>query len=138
MLIFDTNYYTPDEVLDIYQDAEEELKHIYFKYVSGCSYIDYGGTFLSKFISHDMDGIKWYARYIQETHKSYSVNDGEYRMDTWWKMENFLNVFELYFDELFIDKPTCWHSRSYLYRGSFIRWSRRNGQQKGTVDSSLY
>lgn len=114
--LFDTNYYTPDEVLDIYQDAEEELKHIYFKCVSGCSYIDYRGTFLSEFISRDLDWIKWYARYIQETNKRYSVNDEEYRMETCWKLENFLNIFDLYFDELLSDKPLYWHSRSYLYR----------------------
>lgn len=114
--LFDTNYYTPDEVLDIYQEAEEELKHIYFKCVSGCSYIDYRGTFLSEFISRDMDWIKWYAKYIQETNKSYSVNDEEYRMGTCWKLENFLNIFDLYFGELLSDKPLYWHSRSYLYR----------------------
>lgn len=114
--LFDTNYYTPDEVLDIYQEAEEELKHIYFKCVSGCSYIDYRGTFLSEFISRDMDWIKWYAKYIQETNKSYSVNDEEYRMGTCWKLENFLNIFDLYFGELLSDMPLYWHSRSYLYR----------------------
>lgn len=114
--LFDINYYTPDEVLDIYQDAEEELKYIYFKCVSGCSYIDYRGTFLSEFISRDMNWIKWYARYIQETHKSYSVNDEEYRMGTCWKMENFLNVFDWYFDELLSDKLLYWHSRSYLHK----------------------
>ncbi len=114
--LFNTNYYTPDEVLDIYQDAEEELKHIYFKCVLGCIYIDYRGTFLGGFISWDMDWIKWYARYIQETHKNYSVNDEEYRVGTCWKLENFLDVFDLYIDELLRDKPLYWHSRNYLHK----------------------
>lgn len=114
--LFNTNYYTPEEVLYIYQDAEEDLKHIYFKCVEGCRYIDYRGTFLSGFILQNMDWIKWYARYTQETHENYTVNDEEYRMDTCWKQENFLNIFDLFFDELLCDKSFYWHSKSYFHK----------------------
>lgn len=121
--LFNANYYTPEEVLYIYKDAEEDLKHIYFKCVVGCRYIDYRGTFLSGFILQNMDWIKWYARYIQETHKNYTVNDEEYRMDTCWKQENFLNIFDLFFDELLCDKSFYWHSKSYFYKVlSFDGW----------------
>ena len=51
--LFDANYYTPKEVLNIYQDATEELRHIYLKCLLGCSYIDYRGIFLSGFILQD-------------------------------------------------------------------------------------
>lgn len=114
--LFNTNYYTPEEVLYIYQNAEEDLKHIYFKCVAGCRYIDYRGIFLSGFILQNMDWIKWYARYIQETHKNYIVNDEEYRMDSCWKQENFLNIFDLLFDELLCDKSFYWHSKSYFHK----------------------
>lgn len=112
--LFDINYYTPDDVLNIYQDAAEELKRIYFKCLAECSYIDYKGIFLSGFILQDIDWIKWYARHVQQTHENYSENHEEYRMDTCWKQENFLNIFDLYFDELLRDKPLYWHSRNYL------------------------
>lgn len=112
--LFNARYYTPEEVLNIYRDAKEELKHIYFKCLSGCSYIDYRGTFLSGFILQDIDWIKWYARYIQEKQENYLVGDEEYRMDTCWKQGNFLKIFDLYFDELLCDKSFYWHSRSYF------------------------
>lgn len=114
--LFYTNYYSPEEVLDIYQGAKEELKQIYLKCLSECSYIDYNGSFLSEFISQDANWIKWYARYTQETHKNYSVNDEEYRMDACWKRENFLEIFDQYFEELLSDQSFYWHSRSYLHK----------------------
>lgn len=114
--LFDANYYTPNEVLNIYKNAERELKDIYFKSLAGCSYIDYRGTFLGGFILRNMAWIKWYARYIQKTHQNYSVNDEEYRLDTCWKQENFLNIFDLYFEELLCNKSFYWHRRSYFYK----------------------
>ena len=112
--LFDANYYTPKEVLNIYQDATEELRHIYLKCLLGCSYIDYRGIFLSGFILQDIEWVKWYARYIQETQENYSVNDEEYRMETCWKLRSFLNIFDLFFDELLCDRRFYWHSRSYF------------------------
>lgn len=114
--LFDAHYFTPKEVLNIYQNAETELKHIYLKCLAENSYIDYRGTFLSEFIMQDIDWIKWYAKYIQETQESYSVNDKEYRLDACWQQENFLNVFDLYFEELLCDKPLYWHSRGYFQK----------------------
>lgn len=114
--LFNANYYSPEEVLDIYQDAKEELKQIYLKCLSGCVYIDYRGTFLSGFISQDVDWIKWYAGYTKETHTNYSVDNEEYRMDTCWKQENFLDIFDQYFDELLRDKSFYWPSRSYFHK----------------------
>ena len=114
--LFDTNYYTPEEVSNIYQDAQEELKHIYFKCLEEDSYTDYRGIFLNEFISQDIDWIKWYARYIKGTQENYSVNDEEYRMETCWKLENYLNIFDLFLDELLRDKPFCWYIRSYFQK----------------------
>lgn len=114
--LFNAHYFTPKEVLNIYQNAETELKHIYLKCLAENSYIDYRGTFLSEFIMQDIDWIKWYAKYIQETQESYSVNDKEYRLDTCWQQENYLNVFDLYFEELLCEKPLYWHSRGYFQK----------------------
>lgn len=44
--LFNAHYFTPKEVLNIYQNAETELKHIYLKCLAENSYIDYRGTFL--------------------------------------------------------------------------------------------
>lgn len=132
--LFDINYYTPEDVLNIYQDAEEELKHIYFKCLAGCSYIDYRGTFLSGFILQDIDWIKWYARHIQKEQENYSVNHEEYRMDTCWKQENFLELFDLYFDEFLRDRPLYWHSRSYFQKLlSFDDQQEINGRKEQWV-----
>jgi len=114
--LFNAHYFTPKEVLHIYQKAETELKHVYFKCLEENNYIDYRGTFLSEFILQDIDWIKWYAKYIQETHESYSVNDKEYRLDTCWQQENFLNIFDLYFEELLCGKPFYWHSKGYFQK----------------------
>ena len=112
--LFNTNYFTPDEVLNIYQNAEKELKNVYFSCLVECGYIDYSGKFLSSFILHDIDWIKWYARYIQKTQEHHSVNDEEHRMNICWKHENFLNIFDLYFEELLHDNSFYWYSRSYF------------------------
>lgn len=114
--LFDANYFTPEDVLNIYQDAEIELKHIYFKCLLECSYIDYRGTFLSRFILEDIEWIKWYARYIQKTQENYLMNDEEYRMDNCWIQENFLNIFDLYFEELLCNQSFFWYGRSYFQK----------------------
>jgi hypothetical protein len=114
--LFNAHYFTPKEVLNIYQNAKTELKHIYFKCLAENSYIDFRGTFLCEFILQDIDWIKCYAKYIQETQESYSVNDKEYRLDTCWKQKNFLNIFDLYFEELLCDNPLYWHSRGYFQK----------------------
>ena len=109
--LFDAKYYTPKEVLNIYQDAKEELRHIYFKCIVENIYIDYKGVFLSEFILQDIDWVKWYARYIQEKYSVYNETD---RMETCWKLENFLNIFDLLFVELLCNKNFCWYSKSYF------------------------
>ena len=114
--LFDANYFTPEDVLNIYQDAEIELKHIYFKCLFECSDIDDRGTFLSRFILEDIEWIKCYARYIKKMLENHPMNDEEYRMENCWKQENFLNIFDLYFEELFCDQSFFWYGRSYFQK----------------------
>lgn len=108
--LFNSHYYTPESVLDIYRDAENALKHIYFECLTECDYIDYQGTFLSNFVSRDMDWIMRYVQYILNRQGKHRTIDEEDRLALCWKQDGFLNIFDTYFDELLHNKPLFWHN----------------------------
>lgn len=106
--LFSISYYTPEELLDIYQGMPETLKDIYFKCLENCCYIDYKGVFFKKFVACDMNWIKRYAMYIQEGNAKQGIYDMDYRLDSCWGQDNYLDIFDMYFEELIRTKPLYW------------------------------
>lgn len=106
--LFRIDYYTLRELLDIYGEMKETLKYIYFKCLENCCYIDYKGLYFKEFIDCDMDWIKCYVIYIQGESEKQEIYDKDYRLDSCWEKDNYLNIFDMYFEELIHTKSLHW------------------------------
>lgn len=112
--LFNQNFYTPKELLHIYCGMEDDLKFIYFKCIEKSYFTDYSGAFLSGFVSNDIDWIKCYARYIRGKCENDGIENEEHRMDFCWRRDNYLEIFDTFFEELACDKKLFWISTRYL------------------------
>lgn len=107
--LFNRPHYSPEEILNIYEGKEDDLKYIYFKCLEKHGFIDYKGDFLNAFITDDMDWIRCYAQYIKGKFGKNEISQEEHRMDNCWKQEDYLAIFDIYYDELLCKEPVYWY-----------------------------
>lgn len=107
--LFQGDYYTPQKLLDIYREMKENLKYIYFRCLENHCYVDYKGSFFREFVACDMDWVKRYNIYIQGESERQWIYDIDYRLDSCWEQENYLDIFDVYFEELLRVKPLHWN-----------------------------
>lgn len=112
--LFNRSHYSPEEILNIYQGKEDDLKYIYFKCLEKQGFIDYKGDFLNAFIMDDMDWIRCYAQYIKGKYGRNEISQEEHRMDNCWTQEDYLAIFDMYYDELLCKEPVYWYDLRYF------------------------
>ena len=112
--LFDTYCYTPDEILKIFDKRKDVLKFIYFKCLEGDGFTDSSGEVLGGFIFDDIQWVRIYASYINERYKNRKSNREDYRIRVCWKEENYLDIFDMYFDELFCSAPLYGVDRGHM------------------------
>ncbi len=112
--LFDAYCYTPDEILKIFGKRKELLKFIYFECLEEDRFTDSSGKILRGFISDDIQWVRNYASYINERYKNCKSNMEDYRIKSCWQEENYSDIFDLYFDELFCDDEIYGVDRSHM------------------------
>ena len=97
--LFDEGLYTPEKLLLLYKDEVEVLYNIYFKLLEEGIIFDYTGEFFIVFLKNNEKFLKKYSDiYIFGKHWNTGNEDG--RIERLWKSENFIEYFDLIFDNM--------------------------------------
>lgn len=97
--LFDEGLYTPEKLLLLYKDEVEVLYNIYFKLLEEGIIFDYTGEFFIVFLKNNEKFLKKYSDiYIFGKHWNAGNEDG--RIERLWKSENFIEYFDLIFDNM--------------------------------------
>lgn len=97
--LFDEDLYTPEKLLLLYNDEIEVLYNIYYKLLEEGVTFDYTGEFFIEFLKNNEEFLKKYSDiYILGKHWNTGNEDG--RIERLWKSENFIEYFDLIFDNM--------------------------------------
>ena len=93
--LFDEGLYTPEKLLLLYKDEVEVLYNIYFKLLEEGITFDYTGEFFIVFVKNNEEFLKKYSNiYIMRKDRN---TDEDGRIERLWKLENFIEYFDLIF-----------------------------------------
>lgn len=97
--LFNKSLYTPEKLVLLYNDEIEVLYNIYFKLLEEGVTFDYTGEFFIEFLKNNEEFLKKYSDiYILGKHWNTGNEDG--RIERLWKSENFIEYFDLIFDNM--------------------------------------
>ena len=97
--LFNEFLYTPEKLVLLYNDEVEVLYNIYFKLLEEGITFDYTGEFFIVFLKNNEKFLKKYSDiYILGKHWNTGNEDG--RIKRLWKSENFIEYFDLIFDNM--------------------------------------
>ena len=93
--LFDEALYTPEKLLLLYNEEVEVLYDIYIKLLEEGITFDYTGEFFIVFIKNNEEFLKKYSNiYIMRKDRN---TDEDGRIERLWKLENFIEYFDLIF-----------------------------------------
>lgn len=97
--LFDEGLYTPEKLLLLYKDGVEVLYNIYFKLLEEGITFDYSGEFFIEFLKNNEEFLKKYSD-IYILGKNWNTGNEDGRIERLWKSENFIEYFDLIFDNM--------------------------------------
>ena len=98
-LLFYTGEYTPEKILNLYQNEVSLIQDIYFYMLKNSSRVDLDGVFLSYFLSHKGRWIEKYVELIINDSFGIIISNSR-RNKALWKLEQFIFLFDHIFDSL--------------------------------------
>lgn len=110
--LFNKSLYTPEKLVQLYNDEIEVLYNIYFKLLEEGVTFDYTGEFFIEFLKNNKLFLKKYSDiYILGKHWNTGNEDG--RIERLWKSENFIEYFDLIFDNM-LESNIIYYDKSSL------------------------
>lgn len=97
--LFNESLYTPEKLVLLYNDEVEVLYNIYFKLLEQGITFDYTGEFFIEFLKNNEEFLKKYID-ILIIRKSWNTGNEDGRIEKLWKSENFIEYFDLIFDNI--------------------------------------
>ncbi|VTX81547.1 ATP-binding protein [Gemella haemolysans] len=97
--LFNESLYTPEKLVLLYNDEVEVLYNIYFKLLEQGITFDYTGEFFIEFLKNNEEFLKKYID-ILIIRKSWNTGNEDGRIERLWKSENFIEYFDLIFDNM--------------------------------------
>ena len=98
-LLFDEYWYTPKEVLEIYNDNLKLLRDIYFFMLCNDNMVDLKGTFLLYFLHIEKEWIDDFANHVADNINSERDHDN-YRYMALWRADEYLEYYDCIFKKL--------------------------------------
>ena len=98
-LLFDEHWYTPKEVLEIYNDNLKLLRDIYFFMLCNDNMVDLKGTFLLYFLHIEKEWIDDFANHVADNINSERDHDN-YRYMALWRADEYLEYYDCIFKKL--------------------------------------
>lgn len=97
--LFNESLYTPEKLVLLYNNEVEVLYNIYFKLLEEGITFDYKGEFFITILKNNEDFFKKYID-ILITRKVWNTGNEDGRIEKLWKSENFIEYFDLIFDNM--------------------------------------
>lgn len=97
--LFNKSFYTPEKLVLLYNDEIEVLYNIYFKLLEEGVTFDYTGEFFIEFLKNNEEFLKKYSD-IYILGKNWNTGNEDGRIERLWKSENFIEYFDLIFDNM--------------------------------------
>lgn len=97
--LFNKSLYTPEKLVLLYNDEIEVLYNIYFKLLEEGVTFDYTGEFFIEFLKNNEEFLKKYSD-IYILGKNWNTGNEDGRIERLWKSENFIEYFDLIFDNM--------------------------------------
>lgn len=104
-LLFHTSEYTPEKILNLYQNEVSLIQDIYFYMLKNSNHVDLDGVFLSYFLSHKGRWIEKYVELIINDSFGVVISNSR-RNKALWRLEQFIFLFDYIFDSLKKEKNT--------------------------------
>lgn len=129
--LFDEALYTPEKLLQLYNDEIEVLYNIYFKLLEEGIYFDYTGEFFIVFINNEEGFLKKYSD-IYIMRKEWNTGNEDGRIEKLWKSENFIKHFDLIFYSMLESNI------SYYDKASFASELFSNTSNEEMIEKNQY
>lgn len=128
--LFDEGLYTPEKLLLLYKDEVEVLYNIYFKLLEEGITFDYTGEFFIVFVKNNEEFLKKYSNiYIMRKDRN---TDEDGRIERLWKLENFIEYFDLIFYNMLKSNI------SYYDKASLVSEVFSNASDEEIVEKNQY
>ena len=110
--LFNKSLYTPEKLVQLYNDEIEVLYNIYFKLLEEGVTFDYTGEFFIEFLKNNEEFLKKYSD-IYILGKNWNTGNEDGRIERLWKSENFIEYFDLIFDNM-LESNIIYYDKSSL------------------------
>lgn len=109
-LLFHDQFYTPKEVLSLFQSKIDLLQEIYFYMIKRSRFDDLNGTFLIEFLSLGKEWIQKYSKIFWENAANH-IELNHYRNSALWKSERYKDYFDYIFYHFPEEEIDSWRIR---------------------------
>ena len=110
--LFNKSLYTPEKLVQLYNDEIEVLYNIYFKLLEEGVTFDYTGEFFIEFLKNNEEFLKKYSD-IYILGKNWNTGNEDGRIERLWKSKNFIEYFDLIFDNM-LESNIIYYDKSSL------------------------
>ena len=105
--MFHEQFYSPQELLDLFQTDMNLLKDIYFFMLRGGELFDLDGIFLAAFLELGENWLQQYSVVFWDEVINRRIDDC-YRSDSLWKSDHYIGYFDYLFYHSPMERPESW------------------------------